>query len=147
MRLPVDNAIITSHYGKRVLNGKEEFHDGIDFKSPINHNVYSPIDSICSYDKDNYNEALRWSDPKESGGNCCILDFKLGDTLFHMRFWHLVENHVTMNQQLKEGILIGQYGDVGYSFGPHLHNDLYIQSIGKWEKINIEDFYKTCKLL
>jgi murein DD-endopeptidase MepM/ murein hydrolase activator NlpD len=150
MRLPVDNYIITSHYGNRTdpITGKEgQLHDGIDFKSPINHNVYCPCDCICSYDKDNYKEALRWSDPKESGGNCCIVDFQVGNTLFHMRFWHLIENFVTMNQKLKEGTKIGVYGDVGRSKGAHLHNDLYIQSVGKWEKINIEYFYKTCKLL
>jgi murein DD-endopeptidase MepM/ murein hydrolase activator NlpD len=150
MRLPVDYAIITSHYGYRTnpITGQgQQFHDGIDFKSSINNLVYFPINCICSYDKDNYNDALRWSDPKESGGNCCIIDFKIGNTLFHMRFWHLIENYVTANQPYFAGFVVGKYGDVGESKGPHLHNDLYIQSVNKWEKINIENFYKELKLL
>jgi murein DD-endopeptidase MepM/ murein hydrolase activator NlpD len=147
MRLPVNDYKITSGYGERILKGKKEFHDGIDFKSITDKNVYAVCDCVCSYDKDNYQESLRWSDPKESGGNCVIIDFRLGNTLFHMRYWHLTDNLVNAGQKLKEGDLIGHYGDVGYSFGAHLHNDLYMQSKNKWEKINIEDFYKTCKLL
>lgn len=147
MRLPVDNYKITSPYGERILNGKKEFHDGIDFKSIINNNVYSICDCICSYDMDNYDESLRWTDKHHSGGNMVIVDFQLGNTLFHMRYLHLIDNLIKQKQKIKEGMLIGHYGDVGYSFGAHLHNDLYMQSIDKWIKIDIDNFYKTCKLL
>jgi murein DD-endopeptidase MepM/ murein hydrolase activator NlpD len=147
MRLPLNNFKITSHYGKRILNGKEEFHDGIDFVSNKNNNVYAICDCTCSYDMDNYDEALRWTDKHHSGGNMVIVDFQKENTIFHMRFLHLFDNLIKMNQKIKEGDLIGHYADVGYSFGSHLHNDLYITSTNGWEKINIEEFYKNCKLL
>ena len=146
MRLPVDNAVITSHYGPRKLNGKEEFHDGLDFISRENNNVFAICDSVCSYDMDNYNDALRWTDKHHSAGNMFIIDFVLNNTLFHMRYLHISDNLVKQGQQIKEGELLGHYADVGYSFGAHLHNDLYMQSDG-WLKINIEDFYKNLKLL
>jgi murein DD-endopeptidase MepM/ murein hydrolase activator NlpD len=147
MRLPVDSYTITSGYGERVLHGKKEFHDGIDFKGIHSNKVFSVCDSICSYDMDNYDESLRWTDKHHSGGNMVIIDFKIGNTLFHMRYLHLIDNLICIGQKLKEGDLIGHYGDVGYSFGAHLHNDLYIQSVNKWEKINVDNFYKEFKLL
>jgi murein DD-endopeptidase MepM/ murein hydrolase activator NlpD len=147
MRLPVDNHRITSGYGERILNGKKEFHDGIDFKSMTENKVFAPCTGIVTYDMDNYDDALRWTDKHMSGGNMIIIDFRLGNTLFHMRFLHLIDNLVSVNNKLAEGDLIGNYGDVGYSFGPHVHNDLYITSVGGWEKINIENFYKEFKLL
>jgi len=147
MRLPVNDYMITSGYGERILHGKKEFHDGIDFKSVTENKVFAPCDCIVTYDMDNYEEALRWTDKHMSGGNMIIVDFQLGNTLFHMRFLHLIDNLVSVKNKLMEGDLIGHYGDVGYSFGPHLHNDLYMQSAGNWIKINIENFYKTTGVL
>jgi murein DD-endopeptidase MepM/ murein hydrolase activator NlpD len=147
MRLPVDNYVITSGYGERILHGKKEFHDGIDFKSKTDNKVVAVCNCVCSYDMDNYNEALRWVDRHHSGGNMIIIDFQLKNTLFHMRYLHLIENIISAGQKLKEGDLIGHYGDVGYSFGAHLHNDLYMTTTGGWIKINIENFYKNCNLL
>lgn len=147
MRLPVDDYVITSPYGERTLKGKKEFHDGIDFKSVCNNFVFAVCDCTCSYDMDNYKEALRWTDKRHSGGNMIIVDFRLGNTLFHMRYMHLIDNLVKQGQKLKEGDLIGHYGDVGYSFGAHLHNDLYMQSKNQWIKIDINAFYQNNKLL
>jgi murein DD-endopeptidase MepM/ murein hydrolase activator NlpD len=144
MRFPVDNAVITSHYGNRVLNGKEEFHNGIDLVSRERNLVYSPFDGICSYDMDNYDEALRWIDKHHSAGNMVIIDYILKNVLYHMRFLHLKENLIKVGQQISEGSVIGQYADVGYSFGAHLHNDLYDKN---WKKLNIEQFYKNLNLI
>ena len=147
MRLPVDNHIITSGYGERTLKDKKEFHDGIDFKGLVDNNVFAVYNSVCTYDMDNYNEALRWVDKHHSGGNMVIIDFQIGNTLFHMRYLHLIDNLICIGQKLKEGDLIGHYGDVGYSFGPHLHNDLSMTTTNGWIKINIDNFYRNCKLL
>jgi murein DD-endopeptidase MepM/ murein hydrolase activator NlpD len=144
MRLPCDNAVITSHYGWRTLNGKKEMHDGIDFISRESSNVYAIGDGIVAYDMDNYDEALRWIDRKHSLGNFLIIDHIIDNTLYHVRYCHLKENLCTIGQRLSEGIIIGHYADVGYSFGPHIHIDAYL---GDWKKINIEDLFFKAGIL
>jgi murein DD-endopeptidase MepM/ murein hydrolase activator NlpD len=152
MRLPVDDAVITSHYGPRTYWNKNlkrwivgELHDGLDFVSgAANNSVYAPHTCVCMYDMDNYKEALRWVDKHHSGGNMVIVGFSIMDKAYYMRFLHLIENYIKVGQMLGEGELIGIYGDVGMSSGPHLHNDLYSSS---WKKLNIEDFYKGLNLV
>lgn len=144
MRLPVNQFRITSHYGMRTLQGKEQFHDGIDFVSNENSNVYSPFDGICSYDMDNYEEAKRWTDNHMSGGNMVIVDYVIDNLLYHMRFLHLNPNFISQGQGIPEGVRIGNYADVGISYGAHLHNDLYSED---WKKLNIEEFYTKLGLL
>jgi murein DD-endopeptidase MepM/ murein hydrolase activator NlpD len=43
---------------------------------------------------------------------------------YSFRYCHLIENFVNHGQAVKQGDLIGIYGDVGYSFGAHLHIDV-----------------------
>src|SRR4030042_210708 len=121
MRLPVDNARVTSGYGKRVLNGKEEMHAGVDFVSRERSTVYAIANGSVSYDMDNYKEALRWIDRKHSLGNFVIIDSFIDKKMHHIRYAHLLFNHVIVGQSIKEGDILGEYADVGYSFGPHLH--------------------------
>jgi len=144
MRLPVDNAIITSHYGDRTLNGKKEFHDGIDFISRENNKVYSPFTGKVIYDQDDYEEAKRWIDKHHSAGNMVILKYKIREQEYFMRFVHIIENFVYKNQSILEGDVLGHYADVGKSYGAHLHNDLWDKN---WNKLNIEEFYKNLGLL
>lgn len=147
MRLPVNNAVITSSYGMRQLNGKPQFHDGIDFISRANNMVFSISNGTVIYDKDNYRESFRFSDPKESGGNCVIVQFKNNSLTYYVRYWHLIENNVKKDQVISENYFIGRYGDVGLSYGAHLHIDLYIQGNTGWIKSNIEDFFRNNKVL
>jgi murein DD-endopeptidase MepM/ murein hydrolase activator NlpD len=146
MRLPVNNPEITSGYGKGILNGKERFHDGIDFveKNRQDTRVFSPFSGKVIYAFKDYKESERWTNPKMSGGNLVIIEYWINSVKCFMRFVHLITNVVQVNKEIKESDLIGNYGDVGYSFGSHLHNDLYDIS---WKKLNIEEFYKSLNLL
>lgn len=144
MRIPLDNFVITSHYGERTLKGKKQFHDGLDLISRESNRVFAPTECVCSYDMDNYQEALRWIDKHHSGGNMIIMDFTFRGVLYHMRFLHLIDNLVRSGRVAIEGQLIGHYGDVGISYGAHLHNDLYD---AMWKKLNIEEFYQEAGLL
>ena len=133
MHLPVSNPYkITSGYGWRTLNGIKQFHDGIDFIG-ANKNVYSIAPGICAFDMDNYSEALRWIDPKHSAGNMVIIQHTINDATYYVRYMHLLKNLVSQKEYVTEGQKIGEYADVGYSFGAHLHLDVYDRA---WKKLD-----------
>lgn len=128
---PVKNAYTTSGYGKRILNGVEQFHDGIDFVNfdpvsklfHVDKSVYAVADGVISFDYDIYDDRFRWINQKDSVGNMVILKTLIDNKQFCFRYCHLVTNIVKLGQVVKQGEKIGEYGDVGYSFGAHLHFD------------------------
>jgi murein DD-endopeptidase MepM/ murein hydrolase activator NlpD len=134
MKEPVKNHRISSKYGKRILSGKEQFHDGIDFVSRDgNTDVFSVGPGVCTFDFDNYDDKKRWNDVKHSAGNYVIIKTTLGNKDYYVRYLHLRENSLSNGQKVEEGEKIGEYADVGYSFGAHLHFDMYTMA---WEKID-----------
>lgn len=137
MKLPVNDYKITSPYGYRTLQGKEQFHDGIDFVSRKNdRRVFSVGYGLVTYDKDDYNHIKRWVSRADSAGNYVIIKTKIGDKEYYVRYLHLKENHISVNEIVTEGQEIGEYADVGFSFGAHLHLDMYTLD---WHKINPSD--------
>ena len=133
MIAPVKKPVVTSKYGMRMRNAKREFHDGIDFISAIGFEVYAIADGEVVFDQDDYNDKLRWIDRRHSGGNMIIIKHQIHDQEHFVRYLHLVTNKVSVGQAVKEGDLIGIYGDVGQSQGAHLHNDMYTMG---WVKID-----------
>lgn len=134
MQYPVRNHVITSPYGDRVLNGKKEFHDGIDFISRESPKVYAITQGLVCFDKDDYNDLLRWNpDMKNSGGNMIIISHNIANAMYYCRYLHLKENVVSKGDVVQAGAYLGEYADVGYSFGAHLHFDCYTQ---KWVNID-----------
>jgi murein DD-endopeptidase MepM/ murein hydrolase activator NlpD len=134
MKPPVDKPVITSPYGMRTLNGKRQFHDGIDFVSgDKSSNVYSILPGVVTLDYDHYDDGKRWSDPANSAGNYVIIKSNINGEDHFVRYLHLKENFVSENQKVEEGFLIGTYADVGFSFGAHLHLDMYNS---RWVKID-----------
>lgn len=134
MKPPVKKQLITSPYGPRVLNGQKNFHDGIDFISKTNsRDVFSIADGECTFDFDNYDDRKRWTDRQHSAGNMVIIKSKIDGVDYYIRYLHLKENNLTNGQKIKEGDKIGEYADVGYSFGAHLHLDMYDMA---WKKID-----------
>jgi murein DD-endopeptidase MepM/ murein hydrolase activator NlpD len=134
MTPPVKNPKITSPYGPRKLRGKKQFHDGIDFVSETGDNkVYSIGEGVVCLDFDYYENARRWIDKKHSAGNYIIIRTKIEGKEYYVRYLHIVINYVEIHQFIEEGAIIGEYGDVGYSFGAHLHLDMYNPN---WRKID-----------
>lgn len=132
---PVKKHRVSSPYGKRILKGKEQFHDGIDFVSKVKSaSVYSIGPGECTYDFDNYDDKKRWNlRDKHTAGNMVIIKTEIGGKQYYVRYLHLKENTLTNGQPVAEGDKIGEYADVGYSFGAHLHLDIYDM---KWRKID-----------
>ncbi len=125
---------ISSKYGWRTLQGKRQFHDGIDYVSDSgDQSVFSIFDGTVTFDFDDYDEARRWTDNHQSGGNMIIVKYKLAGADYYVRYLHLISNVVKNGQNVKSGQILGTYGDVGYSFGAHVHVDVYDY---RWKKID-----------
>lgn len=134
---------ITSNYGYRILNGKKQFHDGIDWISSTDRNVLSFADGQVTYDQDWYEESKRWTDKRHSGGNMVIIKHQILGKTYFIRYLHLKFNTVSQGQIIKRGQVIGEWADVGYSFGAHLHTDAYDSG---WNKIDIQALLKLAGL-
>lgn len=126
MRLPLNKPVLKSKYGRRVLNGAESWHPGLDFVDENDdRKVYAIADGTVVFDFDGYDERERMNmQSNSSGGNFVIIKHNLGGKDYFVRYFHLKENTVKNGQQIKEGNVLGHYADVGYSFGAHLHLDL-----------------------
>lgn len=137
----------TSPYGQRVLNGVSQFHGGIDYinKSDTgddeargifwkgDRSVLSMADGVVISDQDDYNSSLRWTEPHHSAGNMIIVKHILHGKPYFIRYLHLLENTVSIGEKVKIGQVLGIYSDAGYSFGPHVHVDMYNMF---WERID-----------
>lgn len=134
MIAPVKHPIVTSPYGPRILNGKAENHQGIDMISGIDDkSVYSILPGKVILDFDQYVHQRRFSDKKMSAGNYVCIQYEFNNTVYYVRYLHLSENFVALGGLVDEGERIGLYGDVGYSFGAHLHFEVYDKT---WKLIN-----------
>lgn len=132
----VRNAKISSDYGvERVLpDGRRQIHDGIDFISTSgDRTVFSLTNGYVAYDFDDYCHLRRYQKPN-TGGNMIIVTSVIKGVTYHIRYLHLVKNNVVKGQMVYDGMPIGEYGDVGYSFGAHVHLDVYTADWSK--KIN-----------
>lgn len=143
MRLPVNNAVLTSEYGWRPnpIPGQTgmQFHDGRDYacERHTNQSVLAMWDGKVVADMDNYEDAKRWTDLRHSIGNFLIIQSNVKGTEVFIRYCHLGKNYCYFGQEVPEGYIIGAYADVGQSYGPHIHVDAYLAS--NWQKISIKE--------
>jgi len=142
---PVRQPLITSDFGvERTLpDGRVNVHDGIDFITQTNdRTVFSLTQGFIAFDFDDYCHAKRYEKPN-TGGNMVIITSIINNRTYHIRYLHLVKNNVVKGQLIPSGIPIGVYGDVGYSFGAHVHIDVYD---GLWRhKINPYELFPLLK--
>jgi len=135
---PVDQPfIVTSPYGWRVLRGKKQFHDGIDYVSSVSRNAIAIADGKIIIDFDEYDPRLRWTDGRHSAGNYVCLETIIHGEKYFARYIHLKNNIIANGQHVKQGDILGSWDDVGYSFGAHLHFDMYDASWNKIDPTNI----------
>lgn len=104
---------ITSHYGNRVLNGKPEFHKGVDLVGIDDKTVYAPCDGIIGTSTRVYVGATaEW-------GNYIRLDS--ADGKYSIFMCHLKSRAVVKGQKVTKGQKLGVMGSTGKSTGPHTH--------------------------
>ena len=109
------NFKVTSPFGMRVLNGKSNYHKGIDIVAlDASKQIVSVCDgvvvsSLIITDKKN----LTWQ-----WGNYVRVDDALGNQYFYC---HLASRAVRAGDKVKAGDVLGVMGATGYTFGDHVH--------------------------
>lgn len=107
------NVTLTSRFGWRTLNGKQNYHKGIDLVG-TDKTLVAPCDGIVRSstiitDKNN----LTWE-----WGNYIRIDRADGLQIY---MCHMAERKVEVGQAVKAGDIVGIEGNTGYSFGSHCH--------------------------
>lgn len=120
---------MTSPFGQRVLNGKSEFHSGVDLVGVGGTAVCSVCDGTVVQSRivtDKSNLTWQW-------GNYVAVQAKDGTTIYYC---HLDSRAVKKGDKVKAGQRIGIMGNTGYSFGAHLHFEVRRGST----KLNAADY-------
>ncbi|MDR2080724.1 MAG: M23 family metallopeptidase [Campylobacteraceae bacterium] len=116
----IPNGEVTQHNGisdkfgmrKHPVKGTDEFHSGLDFRTPLQTPIYAPALGIIEY-----------AGSSSSGyGSLVIVDHGFG---FKSYYAHLDKTMmVKVGQFVKKGDHIANSGNSGISTGPHLHYEV-----------------------
>lgn len=116
---------ITSPYGDRKspITGNPEFHPGIDIVSDSgDKSLIALADGVVVDDKDDYNKDNRWNlKGRDTVGNRFVVQSIIDGKPIWWSYYHTAKNCVSAGQHVKKGDALGEYGDVGYSAGAHVH--------------------------
>lgn len=112
LRMPLDNSVLTSHYGKRTspITGREHLHQGIDLAAPEGSKVFAcqaGTVSVATYDN--------------IFGNYIIVQH---ENSLQSVYAHLSSMEVRTGEAVLKGGVIGRVGSTGASTGPHLHFEI-----------------------
>lgn len=130
---PINSKIFSSYYGYRDLNGKSNFHDGIDIPATPGTNIYS-----CN------NGVIINSGFLNGYGNSIVILHNDGTKSL---YGHLAENYIVSNgKYVKKGEHIGYVGPKyltdgrlnGYTTGPHLHFTIFLSDGKTTNPLNFE---------
>lgn len=122
---------ITSPYGNRILNGKTEFHKGVDLVGIDDKTVYAPCDGIIGTSTRVYVGATaEW-------GNYIRLDS--ADGKYSIFMCHLKSRAVVKGQKVTKGQKLGVMGSTGKSTGPHTHFE--VRKKGTSTAVNPSDVF------
>jgi len=124
--LPKEYTNIVSPFGNRVhpIYKDVRFHEGIDIEAPVGTLIFAVKDGrvVTSCWKGGYGKCVELDH-----GNCTTL------------YGHLSEILVPVNNNVKQGDIIGKVGNTGLSTGPHLHFGVYING----QPCNPEEWLKV----
>jgi len=101
---------ITSPFGIRTLNGRKEFHSGIDIGGSLGANIMAAESGRVSY-----------AGYMRGYGNVIILSHDGG---YSTVYAHNSVNLVKKGQYVKKGSVIAKLGRSGNATGPHLHFEI-----------------------
>lgn len=105
---------VTSPYGRRVLGGKVDNHNGIDVVGLQEKYICAVCDGVIAVSQiitDKSNLTWQW------GNYVCVI----GDDGRQYYYCHMSKRLVSAGQRVKAGDHLGIEGNTGYSFGSHCH--------------------------
>lgn len=105
---------VTCAYGPRVhpINGNKSFHYGVDLAAGMNTEIYATKSGTVT--GATYGEA-----------NGYYVTINHGDG-YSSIYAHMTNYVVSVGDSVKQGQLIGYVGTTGWSTGPHLHFEIYL---------------------
>lgn len=108
---------ISSTFGKRIspFTGRLQRHKGIDISARPGTPVIAPAGGVVAYSRFN-------------GGYGKFLKLNHGYG-YKTHYGHLSKAAVKVGQRVKRGEIIGYVGNTGLSTGPHLHYEVFVNSI------------------
>ncbi len=105
---------VTSPQGYRTLNGKREYHDGLDLVGLDSKIIYSTVSGVV--------EVATWENSKnKKQGFRLYVRIKKNNSSDRYYFGHLSKVSVTKGQKVSVGDILGIEGNTGYSTGAHCH--------------------------
>lgn len=122
---------VSSPFGSRTINGKQEHHNGIDFACPAGTSVYACEDGAafrCGYENEHDHSigfGLRVWQEIERIEN----DVKVRYYIFYA---HLSKILIEEGTHIKKGQEIALSGNTGRSTGPHLHIGVRQKDTKNW---------------
>ena len=111
---PTDGGVISSYYGGRTgpINGGFDWHPGLDIAADIGTPVYAA--AMGTVDMAGWN-----------GGYGQYVKIRHGNG-YESAYGHMSGIAVSTGQQVRKGEIIGFVGSTGYSTGPHLHFEVFV---------------------
>lgn len=119
--------LVSSMYGPRMLNGKQDYHYGIDLAANGTQEVYAAHPGKVVY----INDGLR------SGYGPYAVKIVNGNTSYI--YGHLKARYPAEGSYVTAGTHLGTMGDLGNSFGQHLHYEVRVGS----DRVNPMPYMET----
>lgn len=122
---------ISSPFGSRIIDGKEEHHDGTDFACPVGTPIYACEDGAafrCGYENEQNHGigfGLRvWQEIERTEGDAKVR--------YYIYYGHLSKILIEEGSHIKKGQEIALSGNTGRTTGPHLHIGVRIKNTAEW---------------
>ena len=123
------------------IKGKKR-HDGLDIKSEVNKPVYATHNGIITGVRNSFSPGQY---KYKSYGNYIIITFKVNGISYNIKYNHMNEINVKVNDKVRAGDIIGLSGNTGNAakkaITPHIHLQVFNSDWSK--KIDPKDFIKT----
>ena len=124
---------ISSKFGNRIINGRPEFHKGVDFATPVGTPVKAVIPGTvhrAGWENEN--------DPKQGFGLRVMQKAKIDGEDCWIFYAHLNQIDVNAGEEITVGQLIGKSGHTGRSTGPHLHVGCRKSNTNEWQDMEFD---------
>jgi len=140
---PIDfsKITVTSFFmQQRMVYGKADVHPAWDLAANNQTPVYSVCDGTIETVKFKYKSNV--IDKKGGAGNQIKLKCGISGTTYHIIYGHLYPNSakVKAGDYVESGEQIASVGTTGYSTGPHLHFEVYLNNKNRIDGMDLVKF-------
>ena len=134
MRAPTEpQVVMTSKFGLRTINGKEDFHPGVDLRAPMGEPIYAPEQM----------KILRHGKGEKYGENFIVAEGSLVYKFMHVE----LVNGLKDGDIVAEGTVIAK-SDCSGTDAAHLHFETWPKGSSGWagKAEDPEEFFFQCLL-